>query len=189
MADSLLAYALYRYFDARDIPLYIGISGDLAIRDKSHIASSKWMQFTARSTIERHKTLEDVKRAERVAIETERPIFNQQYNNTPEAKARMRGYLEGVGRPDLLPPAQEAQQKSAPAAASHPVLTLKCVGPDGSRPWVPGYIGFPEAHDLFCEPGMCLGRMPEEAAREILRSRPSVPVDGWNGSDGFPIPI
>ena len=51
------------------------------------------MQFTARSTVERRKTLEDVKRAEREAIETEHPIFNKQYNNTPEAKARMRMYL------------------------------------------------------------------------------------------------
>jgi hypothetical protein len=95
-------YALYRYFDARDTLLYVGISGDLAVRDKSHIASSKWMQFTARSTIGRHKTLEDVRQAERAAIETEEPIFNKQYNNTPEAKARMHAYLETAGRLDLL---------------------------------------------------------------------------------------
>ena len=107
-------YALYRYFDVADIELYVGISGDLAARDTSHIARSKWMQFTARSTVERRRTLEDVKRAEREAIETEHPIFNKQYNNTPEAKARMRAYLVEAGRPDLLPEDKAAELPPPP---------------------------------------------------------------------------
>lgn len=97
-------YALYRYFDVSDRLLYIGISGDLAIRDTTHISRSRWMQFTARSTVKRHKTLEDVKAAERLAIETEHPLFNRQYNDTPEAKERLRAYLGGLGRLDLLGP-------------------------------------------------------------------------------------
>jgi hypothetical protein len=95
-------YRLYRYFDANGTLLYVGISGQLAQRDKSHISRSKWMQLTAGSTVERRKTLARVKLAERIAIETEHPIFNVAYNSTPEAKARMRAYLEAVGRPDLL---------------------------------------------------------------------------------------
>jgi prevent-host-death family protein len=62
------------------------------------------MQFTARSTVERHTTLEDVKAAEQKAIETERPLFNRQYNNTPEARGRLRAYLNEIGRMDLLGP-------------------------------------------------------------------------------------
>ena len=89
-------YRLYRYYDARNTLLYVGISGALAARDSGHISKSKWMQFTARSTVERHKTLESVKKAERSAIRAERPIFNKAYNSTPEAKERLRVYLEAA---------------------------------------------------------------------------------------------
>jgi hypothetical protein len=43
-------FALYRYFDADDRLLYVGMSGDLAARDSSHIAKSRWMELAARST-------------------------------------------------------------------------------------------------------------------------------------------
>ena len=79
-------YALYRYFDITHRLLYIGISGDLAVRDTSHIARSRWMQLTASSNIERYATLKEVQEAERRAIETEHPLFNRQYNDTPEAR-------------------------------------------------------------------------------------------------------
>ena len=93
-------YALYRYFDATGRLLYIGISGDLAMRDTSHISRSRWMQLTASSTVERFGTLEAVKAAEQEAVESERPLFNVQYNDTPEAKERLRAYLEEIGRDD-----------------------------------------------------------------------------------------
>lgn len=119
--DSHLQYRLYRYFDSENRLLYIGITGDLAVRDKSHISKSKWMQLTARSTVERFGTDELVRTAERTAIETEHPLFNKQYNNTPEAKARLRAYLEEIGRLDLLGPkpsnlAPEVQRRSEAAA-------------------------------------------------------------------------
>jgi hypothetical protein len=121
-------YRLYRYFDARDILLYVGISGDLAVRDKSHISRSKWMRLTARSTVERRKTLERVKMAERIAIEAEHPIFNVAFNSTPEAKARMRAYLEAAGRLDLLhsgrkvPATREPAGPQWAAGATWPIL-------------------------------------------------------------------
>jgi hypothetical protein len=111
-AAPLEPYALYRYFDVRDILLYIGISGDLAIRSKSHIASSRWMQLTAWSTVERHKTLADVSSAEREAIKSEQPLFNERDNNTPEAKERLRAYLEEIGRLDLLSPPERRPKPS-----------------------------------------------------------------------------
>src|ERR1700677_2868246 len=96
-------YALYRYFDITHRLLYIGISGDLAVRDTSHIARSRWMQLTASSNIERYATLKEVQEAERRAIETEHPLFNRQYNDTPEARKRLVAYLAEMGRADLLP--------------------------------------------------------------------------------------
>jgi hypothetical protein len=119
IAPEIDPYALYRYWDAKDILLYVGISGELAQRDKAHIAASKWMQLSARSAIERHKTLADVKKAERAAIETEHPIFNKIYNNTPEAKERLRAYLTNVGRPDLLPE-DKARELPPPAPRGTP---------------------------------------------------------------------
>jgi hypothetical protein len=104
-------YRLYRYFDAKAILLYVGISGDLAVRDRSHISRSKWMQLTAHSIVERRKTLERVKMAERIAIETEHPVFNVAHNSTPEAKQRMRAYLEEIGRLDLLRPARKTRER------------------------------------------------------------------------------
>jgi hypothetical protein len=96
-------YALYRYFDAREVLLYIGKSGDMAVRDSTHIRRSQWMQFAVRSAIERYGNAEEVGDAERMAIETEHPVFNLQYNDTPEARERLRAYLEEVGRLDLMP--------------------------------------------------------------------------------------
>ena len=96
-------YALYRYFDEVDRLLYAGKTSDIARRASSHIASSEWMQFAARSTIRKFASARELGDAERKAIETEHPIFNKQYNNTPEAEERLRAYLEEVGRPDLIP--------------------------------------------------------------------------------------
>lgn len=96
-------YALYRYFDTSDHLLYVGKSGALARREATHISRSHWMQFAARSAFERFGTPEELGDAERRAIMTEGPIFNRQYNDTPEAAERLRAYLEEVGRLDLLP--------------------------------------------------------------------------------------
>lgn len=98
----LVPYALYRWFDIKDRLLYIGKTRRLDRRVASHIARSEWMQFVARSTVERRETSGDLSRAERVAIETEHPIFNKQYNDTPAARERLRAYLEEAGRLDLL---------------------------------------------------------------------------------------
>jgi hypothetical protein len=107
-------YALYRYFDSADTLLYIGKSGGLAAREKAHIRTSQWMQFAARSAIERCDSPDELGDAERVAIETEGPVFNRQYNDTPEARERLRAYLEGVGRLDLMPTIKERPIRRCP---------------------------------------------------------------------------
>jgi hypothetical protein len=95
-------YALYRHYDGNDRLLYIGISGDLATRETSHIARSRWMRLTASSTVEWHETSEAVLKAEREAIEAEHPLFNRQWNDTPEAMERLTAYLTEIGRLDLM---------------------------------------------------------------------------------------
>lgn len=97
--------ALYRYFDAADLPLYAGISDHLHDRTRSHIRGSSWMDFAVRSTIERHPTRAVALEAEEAAIKAERPIFNKKHNNTPEARRRVVEYLIEHDRLDLLTPA------------------------------------------------------------------------------------
>ena len=109
--------ALYRYFDAEQVLLYVGISGELAVREQAHVDRSEWMNFAASSTIERHETPEEVRGAESEAIKAEHPIFNKHHNNTPAAKARLRAYLEQVGRLDLLQPGARMIMRPARTSA------------------------------------------------------------------------
>jgi hypothetical protein len=163
-------HALYRYLDAECVLLYIGKSSALAERQQSHIARAKWMQFAASSTIERHETPQGLAAAERIAIEAEHPIFNKQYNDTPEARRRLCDYLERVGRLDLLPPLPQPrpQRRRSEPAHSAKREPRGCWDEDGHRPWVPGFIGWPEAHDQ-CPPGACLGRTIPAAVRIRIR--------------------
>lgn len=66
--------ALYKYFDDAGRLLYIGITGDLANREQGHIGSSRWMELTASSTVQRYPSREDALKVEREAIEAEHPV-------------------------------------------------------------------------------------------------------------------
>ena len=97
--------ALYRWWDDADLLLYIGISDELAGRVKGHVKGSSWMDFAARSAIERYPSRAAALDAEEAAIKSEHPLFNHQHNNTPEAQMRLVEYLIKHGRTDLLAPA------------------------------------------------------------------------------------
>lgn len=97
--------ALYRYWDADDRLIYVGITGDLHYRENSHICGSSWMVFVARSAVERFSTRHAALDAERVAITSERPLFNSKHNEGAEAVQRVVEYLIERGRADLLAPA------------------------------------------------------------------------------------
>jgi len=97
--------ALYRFYDPDDRLLYVGISDHLASRHMSHVAESSWMEFAARSTIERHPTRREAADAELFAIKAEGPLFNRQHNESPDAVRRLVEYLIEHNRTDLLAPA------------------------------------------------------------------------------------
>lgn len=97
--------ALYFWYDADDVLLYIGITGDLATRQTNHAKRSTWAEFADHSTVRRLPTRLHALVAEREAIEVERPLFNHMHNDTPEARARLVAYLIEHGRTDLLAPA------------------------------------------------------------------------------------
>lgn len=96
---------LYRWYDWDDRLLYIGITRDLAGRQEAHAKRSSWARFAAVCNVERYPDRASAEVAERTAIETEQPLFNHVYNDTPEARQRLVEYLVENGHLDLLAPA------------------------------------------------------------------------------------
>lgn len=97
--------ALYWHFDRDDVLLYVGVTEALVVRGKNHARSSSWAEFAVRAEVRWFPSRQDAERAEREAIEAERPLFNHVHNDTPEARARLVEYLVANGRTDLLSPA------------------------------------------------------------------------------------
>ncbi len=71
---------LYRFFDGEGRLLYIGITGDAAVRWSNHRRDRPWWPLMRRIEIEPHATRADVEAAERAAIIAERPAFNVTHN-------------------------------------------------------------------------------------------------------------
>jgi len=84
--------AVYRWFDAEDILLYVGMSDDLATRIYGHSNNSPWMRVVARMSVTRYTTRQEALAAEERAIRKEKPIFNVALNETWEARVRRRDY-------------------------------------------------------------------------------------------------
>lgn len=67
---------LYRYWDAEDLLLYVGITGHLPGRSNTHRSNSAWMDFAARATFTRYPSRDAARTAELAAIAAEKPVFN-----------------------------------------------------------------------------------------------------------------
>lgn len=82
-------HALYRMYDERGRLLYIGITGDLGQRLGSHSAK-RWFPLVERITLEWKPTRAAAALAERRAISTEHPRYNQAGLKPPEAPKKPR---------------------------------------------------------------------------------------------------
>lgn len=67
---------LYRFFDADDRLLYVGISFSAITRAAQHRTTANWWPDMVMMTVERFDTRQDALEAEREAIRTERPAYN-----------------------------------------------------------------------------------------------------------------
>ncbi|MFH9812521.1 winged helix-turn-helix domain-containing protein [Streptomyces olivaceus] len=93
MPQSSERTALYRYFDAGNSLLYIGISNDPNFRAKAHLYESRpdaWPTRAVRRVDEWYDSRTLALAAEEAAIRTERPRYNGKHNYddasfTPEA--------------------------------------------------------------------------------------------------------
>jgi hypothetical protein len=69
---------LYRFYDAEQQPLYIGISSCHATRLDSHRRRSEWWPLAEYVAISVYPNQADVAEAERAALRHEKPRFNKQ---------------------------------------------------------------------------------------------------------------
>jgi hypothetical protein len=72
---------LYRHFDAAGQLLYVGISLGVMHRLQQHLASSSWAAAIARVDVQTFCTRAEALHAERLAIESERPLHNVVHAN------------------------------------------------------------------------------------------------------------
>lgn len=71
---------LYRFYDAADDLLYVGIAGNPGRRFNEHCKDKAWWGEVVRSTMEHFCNRQAAEIAERVAIRHERPRYNVVYN-------------------------------------------------------------------------------------------------------------
>lgn len=82
---------LYRFFDADDRLLYVGITGRSVARWAEHSKSKPWWPQVVRTTVEHHADRAAALEAERAAIKVERPEHNIMHAVTlAPAKGRKR---------------------------------------------------------------------------------------------------
>jgi len=72
--------SLYRLFDADRRLLYVGISRNPGRRFMEHHADKFWWEDVDEISLERYHTREDALEEERIAIQTERPLYNKTHN-------------------------------------------------------------------------------------------------------------
>lgn len=85
---------LYRFFDANDQLLYVGITSNPVSRWDNHSRTKRNWQQAIRATLEHFASRDKALDAEAVAIRTERPLWNIQYNVRVPADPQMRAAAE-----------------------------------------------------------------------------------------------
>lgn len=80
--------SLYRFYDADDRLLYIGISTQACARLAQHAKDKEWFPSVARASFEHYDTQAEALAAEKAAIKAERPAHNIRHSPTPRVTRR-----------------------------------------------------------------------------------------------------
>jgi hypothetical protein len=72
--------SLYRFYDARGVLLYIGITNDMARRFGNHGEKKSWHPIAVQVSIQHYPSREAALAAEAAAIVAEAPLYNIQHN-------------------------------------------------------------------------------------------------------------
>lgn len=83
MPESPERTALYRFFNAAGQLLYVGVSGNTETRWRQHAESKPWWPDVAEKTTQWLDGRPEALDAERVAIRTEKPLYNHQNAASP----------------------------------------------------------------------------------------------------------
>lgn len=75
-----LHHALYRFYDHTDVLLYVGISADLPGRMQNHRRKKPWWALVDHIGIEHFDSRKEAMEAEKAAIKTEEPLYNDAHN-------------------------------------------------------------------------------------------------------------
>jgi hypothetical protein len=75
-------HLLYRFFDAKGVLLYVGITYDLLGRFSTHSVERWWWGHWATLTATRYDSRAELEAAEREAIKSEGPRYNKVHNKT-----------------------------------------------------------------------------------------------------------
>lgn len=117
-ANDNVPHALYRFYDADGVLLYVGITVDPGARLKKHQGDKEWWTKVARIAIEKLPTRAAVLDAERLAIREERPLWNVVHNEQAvTVRSAAADWRDGYGR--LIVCADPAWRR---LAAAHPQL-------------------------------------------------------------------
>ncbi len=84
---------LYRFYDAHNTLLYVGVTRDLSARFGAHRRDAAWWLDAARVEVAFYESMDAAAAAEAVAIVTERPL----YNAARPTPSRVRTLHERVG--------------------------------------------------------------------------------------------
>lgn len=74
------SFVLYRFYDAEDRLLYVGLTTNPGRRVEKHRSEKSWWEEVNRIEIEHFDDLSTLRMAERTAIESERPLHNIRMN-------------------------------------------------------------------------------------------------------------
>lgn len=94
---------LYRHFDKDGQLLYVGISFGAIARLQAHKRDADWFDKIARVDIQKFPTIEAAKKAERKAIQREKPLHNRhRYIQKPKKKVRKKPAKQ-IAKPKRMP--------------------------------------------------------------------------------------
>ncbi|GAA1887886.1 hypothetical protein GCM10009837_07130 [Streptomyces durmitorensis] len=201
MPESDEPTALYRYFDADDVLLYVGISNKPDFRAKAHLYESRrddWPKRAGRRTDEWHASRPLALKAEEVAIKTEKPLYNGTHNhNDAEFDPSSWSPVSGSPKPPLIADLMRCEIISGrwPAGVRIPSLrTLaKAAGVGSSGPAskaaallkAEGLLTFEAGHGLFVSKPRAVRPRPRRHAPAEPKTYEKLPHD-WPRSVGFP---
>lgn len=73
---------LYRFFDADDQLLYVGVAGTATQRWEQHAKEKGWWRDVAKTTVDHHPSRPSAMAAERNALRAEKPKYNVVHNDS-----------------------------------------------------------------------------------------------------------